>query len=46
MNIDHRDRVDNRGVVGFLLEGEPAFPVSPSNSPSFLLSPPDGRDQQ
>ncbi len=25
------------------LEGEPEFPVSPSNSLSFLLSPPLGR---
>jgi hypothetical protein len=32
-----------RIVIADRLEGEPEFPVSPSNSPSFLLSLPVGR---
>jgi len=43
MTINRRDRVENRSVVGRRLEGEPEFPGSPSNSLSFLLSPPLGR---
>jgi hypothetical protein len=43
MNHGHRERFVYRTVIGIRREGEPVFPGSPSNSPSFLLSPPVGR---
>jgi hypothetical protein len=43
MTINRRDIVENRSVVGRPLEEEPWFQGSPSNSPSFLHSPPPGR---
>jgi hypothetical protein len=44
MNINIHEGSAQRGVVAFLLEEEPSFQGSPSNSLSFLPPLPRGED--